>query len=219
MINTRWGSELAQPIIWGLLGRGRGRHLPFGQLAVEGTGRLGGAGRRWAQSVTAPTLTQQSSGPAPADWAPFPDVHSGPSLKPLVGLAAESRDGNQIQLSCFMKKKDLSMKGRQEPFMQGDFHRTGDSGGGWAGRTGALGASQSPTVCGGRCKCQAVSRVLTWQRDLLEKTLKESPHVTLDGSQVGGLKAEPKSSLQLASSTLSFSSGRKLREVKVAPQG
>lgn len=103
--------------------------------------------------------------------------------------------------------------------MQGDFHLARDSGGWWAGRTGALGASQSPTVCAGRCKCQAVSRVLTWQRGLLEETLKESLRVTLDGSQVGGLKAKPKSSLQLASSTLSFSLGRKLREVKVTPQG
>lgn len=111
MINTRWGSELAQSIIWGFLGKGRGRHLPFGQLAAEGTGRLGGAGRRWAQSLTDPMLTQQSSGPAPADRAPFPDVHSGLSLKPLLGPAAESRDGNQIRLSCFMRKKDMSVRG------------------------------------------------------------------------------------------------------------
>lgn len=45
------------------------------------------------------------------------------------------------------------------------------------------------------------------------------PHITLDGNQVGGLKAELKSSLQLASSTLSFSPKRKLREVKVMQQG
>lgn len=95
MINTRWGSELAQSIIWGLLGRGCSRHLPFGQLAAEGTGRLGGAGRRWVQSLTAPVLTQHSSGRAPADRAPFPYVHSGLSLKPLLGQAAESRDANR----------------------------------------------------------------------------------------------------------------------------
>ena len=43
------------------------------------------------------------------------------------------------------------------------------------GETGALGASQSQTVCGSRYKSQAGSRVLSWQRGLLGQTMKENP--------------------------------------------
>lgn len=43
MINTCWGSELAQSIIWGLPGRGGSRHLPFGPARADcgGVGRAG----------------------------------------------------------------------------------------------------------------------------------------------------------------------------------
>lgn len=109
------------------------------------------------QGLAAPLLTQQSPGPAPAERVPCPDVHPGLSLRPPLGLAAESRDGNQIRIKEALYAPETSSE---------------TPGGRWVGKGGALEASQSLTVCGGRCKSWAGLGVLTRQKGLLGESLK-----------------------------------------------
>lgn len=230
MINTRWGSELAPSVIWGLP-RERRQQAPTIWTSSGRQWRAQAGLGRWRCEAGRSTPPIPTPPQAPAartrqcagwftDWAIFPAV-------PLSCLPGLSRGGCREQRwepELALPLQEERRKGREgkpspcslEAHNRGNSPRQRLWGG--AGED-ALGAAGSLTARRGKGRSWPGLSVSTWHLVGGCSLQGEVPPARGGWELSWGLQAGAKSPSELACSTLSSSQGRKLRAVKVTQRG